>query len=363
MTMPTRPPATRLLLTSTAILAALIVPTTPTSGADLAVVDRVVTHDRVEGKKPSGLVEQFTYWQVDYRLRNDGPTGLVVTPSDVAAKVEGLVSNSRVASHTAPRPSLHALRGPTGLSAFAEVVESADENHRCRERATLQVWPDDEAAPDPAAAAAGAEGPTFSLAPGAIARARLRLEHHHFLYGSYDPLLGPRTLDLQLGKASLRDALPLDREPRVARKGLSWPRPPADRLDTTQFLSAPDSLHLEAHVAGNHQYRFEDQPIRYATRMRLRFSYLVAPGTQGECRARIVQYKDAPTAWKVLSDGCRDESLSTVGRWTRVERVFRTEADATSLALDFRIAGGAEVGELWIDDVSLEPLDADPCGP
>ena len=96
--------------------------------------------------------------------------------------------------------------------------------------------------------------------------------------------------------------------------------------------------------------------------MRLRFWYLVAPGTRGECRARVVQYKDAPTAWKVLSDGCRDEPLSVVGRWTRVDRVFRTEADATSLALDFRIAG-AEVGELWIDDVTLEPLDADACGP
>ena len=102
--------------------------------------------------------------------------------------------------------------------------------------------------------------------------------------------------------------------------------------------------------------------MRYATRMRLRFWYLVAPGTRGECRARVVQYKDAPTAWKVLSDGCRDEPLAAVGRWTRVDRVFRTEADATSLALDFRIAG-SEVGELWIDDVTLEPLDADPCGP
>ena len=35
--------------------------------------------------------------------------------------------------------------------------------------------------------------PLVSLAPGAIARVRLRLEHQHVLYGDYDPLLGVRT--------------------------------------------------------------------------------------------------------------------------------------------------------------------------
>ena len=148
-TMPPFPQAIRLALTSPAILAALVVAASPALGANLVVVDRVITQDRVQGKKASGLVEQFTFWQVDYRLRNDGPTGLVVTPSDVAGKVEGWVSNSRVASHSAPRLSTHVLRGPTGLSAFAEVVESPDEGHRCRERATLQVWADGDPAPLP----------------------------------------------------------------------------------------------------------------------------------------------------------------------------------------------------------------------
>ena len=45
-----------------------------------------------------------------------------------------------------------------------------------------------------------------------------------------------------------------------------------------------------------------------------------------------------------------------MGRWVKVEKIFKTEAEATTLALDFRIiTNGADVGEMWIDDVSLEP--------
>jgi len=363
-------PLARAALRPLLALAALAAPPIAARGADpapgpppraLTVVDRVITQDRVQSKRVNGVVEQFSYWQVDYRLRNDGPTGLIVTPSDVSGRVEGWVSNSRIDSHAAPRRAAQVLQGPTGLSAFAEVIESADESRRCRERAALRVWPNGESAPDLDAEPA-ADGPILSLPPGGVVRARLRLEHHHFLYGSYDPLLGPRAVDLRLGSAALKDTLPLDRGRRTPRPALTWPRPPADRMDTRHFVSAPDSLHLEAHVLGNHQYRFDDQPVPYATRMRLRYWYLIAPGTRGECRARVVQYRDAPTAWKVLADGTRDETLAVVGRWTRVERTFGTEADATSLALDFRIVG-ADIGELWIDNVTLEPVDADPCGP
>ena len=90
--------------------------------------------------------------------------------------------------------------------------------------------------------------------------------------------------------------------------------------------------------------------------MRLRYWYFIAAGTEGECRARVAQYKDTPTAWKVLSDGGHEEPLNAVGRWVKVERVFRTEPDATTLALDFRISSPCEVGEMWIDDVTLEPV-------
>src|SRR5205823_729381 len=166
--------------------------------------------------------------------------------------------------------------------------------------------------------------PIFSLAPGATVRVRLRLEHDHFLYGPYDPLLGPRSLELRLASATLRDTLPLDRERYVAQAATSWPEPPAERLDTSHFVSPPDSLHLEAHVPGNHRYGFPERPVRYDTKMRLRYWYLIAPGTRGECRAKISQYREGPSTWKVLSDGALEETLTVVGRWVRVERTFRT---------------------------------------
>src|SRR5947209_5813139 len=42
-------------------------------------------------------------WRIDYRLRYDGATGAVVTPTEITAKVEAWVSNSRAASHAVPR--------------------------------------------------------------------------------------------------------------------------------------------------------------------------------------------------------------------------------------------------------------------
>ena len=185
---------------------------------------------------------------------------------------------------------------------------------------------------------------------------RLRLEHQHVLYGDYDPLLGVRTVEITLAGATVRDVVPLDREQYLAQPRFAWPEPPEDRRDTRHSVSGPDSLHLEAHVPGHQYYRYPDRPVRYGTPMRLRFWYLIAAGTEGECRVRVAQYKDTPTSWRMLTDAGFEKCLKAVGRWTKVEHVFPTEAEATTLALDFRIAGDTDVGEMWIDDVSLEPV-------
>jgi hypothetical protein len=309
-------------------------------------------------------------WVVNYRLRYHGQAPLVVTPAEVSARVEGWVSNSRVAAHAVPRWSSVTVTGsasgatPTGVG---DVVTAADEAQRCRERVVVQVWADGAPCPgraEPPASSTAGQGPAaaepkpsaLAVDPEGAVRVRLRLEHLHVLYGDYDPLLGTRALELRLGPASVRDALPLDREQYLAQPRYCWPTPPEDRRDTRHFVSAPDSLHLEAHVPGNQYYRFPERPVRYATRMRLRFWYFIASGTEGECRVRVAQYKDTPVAWKMLGDGGSDECLTAVGRWVKVERVFRTEPEATSLALDFRIVSPTEVGEMWVDDVTLEPL-------
>lgn len=336
--------------------------------ARLCVLERSVAQDR-------------GHWQVDYRLRYEGPAGLVVRPSDLFARVEGDVSNSRVPGHAAPLASSLVVSGGSGPTATAELLAAEEEARRCREHAVLLVWQgghDDAPAPpgstrvppkDPAVRPASAEAdtaprPLLSLDPGGEFRARLRLEHQHAVFGDYDPLLGTRRVEIRAGEAALFDTLELLAEHRRARAEGDWPAPPSDRCDTRIFLSAPDSLHLEAHIPGNGYYRFPERPVRYGTRMRLRFWYLIAPGTEGECRARLAQYRDSSTAsWKPLPDGCHEEHLPVVGRWVKVERVFRTESEATTLALDFRILGSEQVGELWVDDVTLEPVHETAVGP
>jgi hypothetical protein len=322
------------------------------------------------------IVQDQGDWQVDYRLRHVGPSGLTATAEDVSIHVEGWVSNSRIPGHAVPRKLSLTTSGPAGLQGVADLITSDDEEQRCRERAAVRIWAEDVAG-NPAGRALSSEGnrenpgqsqghddagtsaPTLSLAPGMTFRVRLRLEHRHVVYGTYDPLLGLRHLELAIGAARLSDVLPLDREQHVAQPARNAFEIPDDRRDTQYYLSAPDSLHLAAHIPGNAFFRFPEVPVRYGTKMRLRFSYLIAAGTEGTCRARITQYKDSPIAWKVLADGRREQVLPTVGRWTQVEIILRTEFDATTLALDFRIEGPeVEAGELWIDDVSLEPLGA-----
>jgi len=296
------------------------------------------------------VVQDQGAWIVDYRLRHTSPTGLILSPSEIGSVVEGWVSNSRVASHAVPRLSRVTVSGTSAASGTGDVIVSSDESQRCRERVVVSVWADDDPLPESDLAS------LVSLAPGAVVHLRLRLEHQHVLYGDYDPLLGVRTVAFTLGSSSLRDQVALDREQYLAQPKYSWPKPPDDRRDTRHFVSSPDSLHLEAHIPGHQYYRYPERPVRYGTKMRLRFWYLIAAGTEGECRARLAQYKDTPTSWRVLSQGGFEQLLETVGRWTKVERVVRAESEATTIALDFRIVPETNVGEMWIDNVSLEPV-------
>ena len=230
------------------------------------------------------------------------------------------------------------------------MITSNDESQQCRERLVLLVWPDDAPVPDDGSM------PLISLAPKAKVHVRLRLEHQHAVFGSYDPFLGVQTVNLFLCSCVLRDQVALDCEHYLAQPEYSWPEPPADRRDTHHFISAPDSLHLEAHVPGHQSYRYPDCPVRYGTKMRLRFWYLTATGTEGECRVQLDQYKDTPTSWHPLTNNRLEQTLDTVGRWTKVEQMIRADNEATTVALSFRITSETNVGEMWIDNVSLEPI-------
>jgi hypothetical protein len=357
-------------------------PEPPRRASTLVLVSRTVAQDQGA-------------WVIDYRLRHTGPTGVVIAPEDVAVKVESWVSNSRVAAHAVPRRSLLAIPNGPELTAVGEVIAAADEAHRCREKLLCQL----SVVRRPSSVDADGQGPRsprapghgqratdktkspatdngqrttdngqagqrttdkqdkkLSLSPGGEVHVRLRLEHQHVLFGDYDPLLGVRAVEITLAGATVRDRVVLDHEQYLAQPRYSWPEPPEERRDTRHSVSGPDSLHLEAHVPGHHYYRYPDRPVRYSTPMRLRFSYLIAAGTEGECRVRVAQYKDTPTSWRMLNGAGFEKCLTVVGRWTKVEHVFTTDAEATTLALDFRIAGDTDIGEMWIDDVSLEPV-------
>jgi hypothetical protein len=343
-----------LLARGALVLAAAMPATASAASTDAALVclERVVVQD--QGR-----------WRVEYRLRYDGPDERVVPPSEVSARVEGWVSNARVPGLEAPLSSKLAFHGDGRLTAVCEVIASPDDAVQTRERGRLSVWAShinnrDDDRPDAAAAPASLD--PIALAPGDLVRVRLELEHLRFLYGKYDPLLGERRIELSLGGLHFRDRAPLDRERRVPPPRCELETPPPDRLDPGQFLSPPHSLHLEAHVPGNQYYRFRDQDVRYATPMKLSFWYLVAHQTQGKVKARVAQYRDCKSSWKVLPEGGFEVVFEREGCWTFVERVFTTQAEATTLGLDFRIVG-SDLGEAWIDDIKLEALGAGPSGP
>jgi hypothetical protein len=289
-------------------------------------------------------------WVIDYQLRCANHTGIIVAAADVKASVKGWVSNSRVASHAIPHLAQVTVKGALEGSSTGDVITSNDESQQCRERVVITVWGDDNSQPGSLGA------PLVSLAPHAKVHVRLRLEHQHVLYGEYDPLLGVRSVELTIGDKTLQDKVILDHEQYVAQPKCIWPEPPLERRDTRHFISPPDSLHLEAHVPGHQYYRFPDRPVRYGTRFRLRFWYLIAAGTEGECRVRIDEYKDTPTSWRPLSNSGLEQTLETIGRWTKVEKIIRVADEATTVALGFRIMSETNVGEMWVDEVSLEPV-------
>lgn len=330
------------------------------------ITSRVISQEQAHGQ----------VWQADYVLRLDAPPSesVVLTPSNVQAVVDGWVSNSRVAGHATPRRSTLSISGLRS-SSESEVLSARDESRRCRERGALLLWPADSRETPlnsiyfltASASLSPVQSLPIVIPGGTSVRIRLRLEHDHFLYGPYEPLLGTRSLTLRLASAQVRDTLPMDQELCPARSLDTWPlhQPTPDRLDPEVFVSPPHSLHLEAHIPGNGYFRFTG-PVRYSARVKLTYWYLVAPGTEGETRERITQLKqgtlrEGGSVYRSLPDGEQEHFLTTEGRWTHVERVFLTESEATSLTAEFRLSG--DVGEMWLDDVTLEPLGEAPSGP
>lgn len=302
----------------------------------LALIDRQIS-------------QQGSRWLVRYKVRYEGPVALELASSDLQVDYDAWVSNSRSKPHTVPRRSQTRFAVSESSSVQTSVIASSNDRQRCRERVSLAFSTGEKPLDEPVPGKINFL--PLRVAPGQIIWLYLALDHEHFLYGNYDPLLGERKLDVQLGPCRLIDTIPLDADQATATPTVKLSSPPKERLDSRQFRSAPDSLYLAADVPGFQYFRFDDMPVRYGTRFKLSFWYLIALGTEGSCHARVMEYQDTPNAWYRL-DGGFDEPMPVQGRWRRFEQTFTTRDQTTTMALDFRIVG-ANVGELWIDDIEL----------
>lgn len=342
-------------------------------------------------------------WVVDYRFRYAGKTGIIIAPQDLRLTIESLVSNSRVPDHEVPRRSFLKIvnKDPADVNRTKSTVVGEDpEERKCYEHLTMYVCdekrPRNIIAPTPPSSIPPADmllelkgidtwhllppqaavnppampvNDPLSIAPGSIIKVQLVFEHKHCIYGDYDLLLGTRNLKLSIRSFVFDDYIPMDVEQYLAYPIYNCPTPPPDRLDKRRFKSAPDSIHICTEEQGHNYYRFQELPVRYNCKMRLQFWYLIAVGTDGRCVVHIGQTKDTPCAWRQLQDESIEDQLKVVGRWTKYERIIQTASEATKLILEFKIMAKANadldddpLGEMWIDDVSLEPLGHKPKG-
>lgn len=323
----------------------------------LAVEEPQLKHETPEEPRLSIIDRQISQnngqWIVRYTVKYDGREPLLLERSRISMNYESWVSNSSLPPHSVPRRSMLQFSLAENREAYATVISSPNDRQCCRERIAVALrartkgstsWEFPEG--HPVSETAILPRQQFDLF--------LRLDHDHFLYGAYDPLLGERKVEIQLGPCRLRDTIPLDTEQAPATPEVKLNTPPKARMDQRQFRSAPDSLGLAADVPGYQYFRFDDMPVRFSTEFRLRFWYLIAHGTEGYCHARIMEYQDTPNAWYRL-DGGFDEQLKVQKQWQSWEKTFRTLPETTTVALDFRICG-SNVGEVWVDDIELTPL-------
>lgn len=305
----------------------------------------IVTHSIEHTKKAST-------WKISYCLRNDSTETMRVTLDKIEATLKGVVSNSRVPGHELPRDFLIEAETDAGRITGSTLIplSKKDAGQRCAAHANVRVWNDSVELPRPAGAT---PKQSVDIPPGGEVNAEITLEHDHKLYGNYNTLLGILDLHLKLGRAHIRDTLALTPEKLKVPPEKPWPpAPPADHRDTMKYYSAPDSLHLTAHLAGLQSYRFPPQKVRYKAPYRLSYRYFIAPQGEGTYIEQTTQFD---SSFNCLAGSEKEMELCKVGSWVNVSRIFQTAPTAEDLVLEFRIRG-ADIGELWIDDVKLECL-------
>jgi hypothetical protein len=289
---------------------------------------------------------------IRYELTHAGAGPLILKADQLRVHYIGTLSNSACPAHQVPR-RVHASLGPeNGFEAVSVLLEASSEKDRCSER----LWVGIATAPETIPQRPQSLGEALTVEPGSSLWVVLGSEHQHFLYGPHDPLLGRRQVLIEWDGFQLKDSVELPSYDSSQDAVAYRLEPPASRLDPRRCVSRPGSLYLAADLPGYQYFRFDDVQVRYGSAWILRFKYLTAPGSEARGRVRVVEYQDAPRCWRRLG-GAFDVELPPSPRWTEFTQPFRVSAQATTLALDFRMTG-SDVGELWVDDVELTPQEA-----
>ena len=184
-------------------------------------------------------------WLVRYQVRyeaDSGSPGLDLGPSDITVDYEAWVSNSRCKPHSVPRKSQTRFALSESNSALATVISSIYDRQRCRERVTLALTTGEKPAAEPPPAKTSFL--PLRVAPGQMIWVYVTIEHEHFLYGTHDPLLGIRQLEIRLGPCRLIDSIPLDAEQAPATPVVKLSAPPKEYAHVSRAQLASNSNHL-----------------------------------------------------------------------------------------------------------------------
>ena len=371
----------------------------PATQASSAKETEPVTSKNISSENPLFSTERLTpsqingRWCIPYELtynKKDKPF-FVFNPQNLKIKYDSWVANSALPKHSVARRSQAEWNITERNPIITNVIPSLNEGQRCCEKILVVCLPEGlkdsvyealNSDKDLYQSLSGIRYQELTLQYGQRVYLYLLLDHDHFLYGTYDPLLGTRDIEISYKKETpytqiaqtflqeeeheQQDEYPytllfkdeikeLEQELNPAQPEVKLSTPVNERMDTRQFRSAPDSLYIAADIPGYQYFRFDDMRIKRGTRFNVSFWYLIAVGTEGTCHARIMEYQDTPNAWYRLEGGF-DEQLPLHGRWQKFgQKTFTALDDTTTIALDFRIIG-ANVGEMWIDDLELVPI-------
>lgn len=336
-------------------------------------------------------------WIITETIKYHGSERLTLYPNDIEIEYSGEnLSNSRQAPHSIPRKTSAKFKLRDGNHVNLTVIPSSNDRQRCQERISVQIssWDKLKAGLTKASVYAPLRKlEELNLNPSDTFQVIYTIDHEHFLHGTYDPLLGERKFITQLGDHKIYNTFDLNSEVNPAITTPKLNTPPKERIFNTDDYQETDRktiagrkgefLYLAADIGGYQYFRFDDMPIRAGDKFKLSFDSCVAAGTEGSCHVRVMEYQDTPNAWYRLGGGFDeqlgiekennsenqkqskepvagndvviDKRLKRQGRWQRFEQEFTLLENTTTMALDFRIVG-ANVGEMWIDNLNLENL-------